>query len=398
MYAYLTNSPDGSWQTVETVEEGWAGVQMEGMSAGIAVDSMNYPHIVYVGQTESNNQEDIKYAYKDEEGWHIETVHEGLNQSAANSIAVDKNFNAHLCYFSLADSRLYYAVKSGQNWTKTVLDKKGKNWNDITVTPEGISHITYTNDLTGEDGRIYYVSNREFVDSDLDGIPDSAEQGPDGSNPAYDGDANGVPDYQQENASSFLTSDGENYITLVCDDSLFLSNVSAGNNPSSLDAPEGLDFPLGSISFTIMGLHPGDSASVQLILPAGAGIDSFYKYCATEDSLYAHWFEFMYDGSTGAVIEGNVITLHLIDGQRGDDDLTENGIIREPGVPAVNNASAIKGIQSPVKFNLSQNYPNPFNGHTRIQFSIPKTSRVELSIYNVLGQKIYQLVNDVMTP
>jgi hypothetical protein len=41
----------------------------------------------------------------------------------------------------------------------------------------------------------------------------------------------------------------------------------------------------------------------------------------------------MYESSTqtGAVINGNIITLYFIDGQRGDDDITANGIIIDQG-------------------------------------------------------------------
>ncbi|MBN1408878.1 MAG: T9SS type A sorting domain-containing protein [Calditrichaceae bacterium] len=397
--AYLTNSPDGIWQSPDTVETGWSAGQLEGMSTGIAVDPLNNPHVVYVGQTDGDGHEDVKYACKDSSGWHNEKVHDGLFQSASNAIAVDGTSTPHLCYFSLADERLYYAVKSGNNWNKIVLDDVGKSCTDITVTAEGIAHITYTNDRTEEKGKIYYVTNQEFTDSDLDGITDNNEQGPEGSNPAYDGDGNGTPDYQQKNAASFQTSDGNYYVTLVCDTSLILSDVSANNNPSSLDAPEGFGFPYGSFSFTILGLNPGDSTTVDLILPEGIILENFFKYAATHDSTFAHWYEFMYDGHTGAEINANIVTLHLIDGQRGDDDLLVNGIIREPGVPAIT-VTAIADNESllPDEFSLSQNYPNPFNGQTRIKFSVPKTSKVELTIYNVLGQKIYQLVNDVMLP
>jgi flagellar hook assembly protein FlgD len=42
-------------------------------------------------------------------------------------------------------------------------------------------------------------------------------------------------------------------------------------------------------------------------------------------------------------------------------------------------------------FELNQNYPNPFNPSTEITFNIAKPGKYELSVYNVLGQKIKTL-------
>ncbi|MDQ7816892.1 MAG: T9SS type A sorting domain-containing protein [Melioribacteraceae bacterium] len=49
----------------------------------------------------------------------------------------------------------------------------------------------------------------------------------------------------------------------------------------------------------------------------------------------------------------------------------------------------------PTHYHLSQNYPNPFNPATTIKFSLPQESKVNLSIYNVLGQLVVKLINDV---
>jgi hypothetical protein len=52
----------------------------------------------------------------------------------------------------------------------------------------------------------------------------------------------------------------------------------------------------------------------------------------------------------------------------------------------------------PLKYALEQNYPNPFNPTTKIKFSIPKEVQVNLNIYNILGEKVKELKNEVMKP
>ena len=49
----------------------------------------------------------------------------------------------------------------------------------------------------------------------------------------------------------------------------------------------------------------------------------------------------------------------------------------------------------PGDFSL-MNYPNPFNPSTKIAFTLPKISNVKLTVYNVLGEKIKELVNSKM--
>jgi hypothetical protein len=51
--------------------------------------------------------------------------------------------------------------------------------------------------------------------------------------------------------------------------------------------------------------------------------------------------------------------------------------------------------EKPAEFKINPNYPNPFNPSTKISYQVPFTSNVEISVFNMLGEKVVTLLNEV---
>ncbi|MFI5253380.1 MAG: SBBP repeat-containing protein [Bacteroidota bacterium] len=91
------------------------------------------------------------------------------------------------------------------------------------------------------------------------------------------------------------------------------------------------------------------------------------------------------DGSSSAAAKAGSSTLRRL-------HIIPTGELPPPPPPSdIMEGNAAMNI--PKEYALGQNYPNPFNPATRISFDLPEASTVSLTIYNMLGQVVANLVN-----
>ena len=203
-------------------------------------------------------------------------------------------------------------------------DAVGTNNVTITATDKASASVSENFEFT--------VEQEVISDTDKDGITDDIE--------ALKGDANkdGIPDNQQANVAS-----SEN-ITIISAPDTTLRDVTITTNGEPDN--QGITFPVGVLDFKLEGLTPGAATTVNLLFAQDQPYNTFWKYGQTADNSQDHWYEFLYDGETGAQFfdtnddgKADQIALHFVDGKRGDADLIANGVIVDPGAPGVTNTS-----------------------------------------------------------
>ena len=169
-----------------------------------------------------------------------------------------------------------------------------------------------------------YVFGVIATDTDGDGIPDATDNCPTVVNATQaDADHDGIGD-ACDSAADIVVPAGTLHIRVPNGLTVIATNPGTTPPPSG-----GVTFPVGVLAFTIAGLAPGTSINVEMDLPVMA--DSYWKLNGST------WSQF-----SASSTPSDQLTITLTDGGAGDADGQVNGVIRDPGAPAIVAAHAIR--------------------------------------------------------
>ena len=117
------------------------------------------------------------------------------------------------------------------------------------------------------------------------------------------------------------------------------------------------------------------------------------EYCLTADSGLVLYYRFDQLENLGIGEDGLADDIRDLSFYQNHGDIIGSANL---AVSDIVTGVESKPIDRPVAFDLLQNYPNPFNASTTIRFHLSKMSPVKLTIYNIRGEEIETLIQDVM--
>jgi parallel beta-helix repeat protein len=142
--------------------------------------------------------------------------------------------------------------------------------------------------------------------------------------------------------------DTQNGIARLSTSEGFIDEASTVDESSLPPNPE-IEFPFGVFSFNISNLDIGQTINISIELPQELPPEArYWKFGRTISDPTPHWYEIPMEISP----DNRSIKIQLTDGGLGDDDLTANGEIVDPGAPSVSRTTQNILIQLNSGWNL----------------------------------------------
>ncbi len=164
---------------------------------------------------------------------------------------------------------------------------------------------------------------------------------------------------------------------------------------------QSVQFPLGQVYGSLSGYYQFQPATASEVLNITAwltGNGTLIGFGSIDIGIAASGYtQFNFDietfGDAALAPDSGYIWVAIYDTSENDPVVGATALIDDFSFGP---SSSVKQINSelPENFGLTQNYPNPFNPTTKINFSIPEQSHVDLTIYDILGNEITKLINN----
>ncbi|MFH2049899.1 MAG: T9SS type A sorting domain-containing protein, partial [bacterium] len=119
-----------------------------------------------------------------------------------------------------------------------------------------------------------------------------------------------------------------------------------------------------------------------------AGLDLFFHQTGTSYRVG------MLDMKGDNIIKSGQQRLFELEGEFVISDAVVSDMNFNAISPVITSAGKTAGL--PGQFRLDQNYPNPFNPTTEIVFSIPQDAKVSLEVFNIMGQRVKTLIDEML--
>lgn len=193
--------------------------------------------------------------------------------------------------------------------------------------------------------------------------------------------------FEEENFDHFIVSD-----SLGKQQDLYVANLNL--YPSLEEIDFSMPPPLPEVGFDA---RFATGEYIRPVLPDSEGVEIIINVETASYPITLSWELNPENGIEYSFIDDssfNKVTQITVMNGRSRFNKNSNGKIRLFGRSNYN----ILSKQIPNKFELSQNFPNPFNPTTTIKFSISQEVQVNLTIYNILSEKVKDLKNEVLKP
>lgn len=269
------------------------------------------------------------------------TTNAGVNwttsySSTTNEIFTDVDFvNLNTGFVIGSYGKLMKTTDAGISWTSIVVNNPGSMLTSIDFVNETVGY------MTGDFGVILKTTNGG-TNWELQSSPFQ---------------------FVQMNSIDF---EDETHGYIACGEGVLVTS-DGGVNWTSANVPDGGYYKVqfkGNFGY-------GVSSNGIIIKTTDAGVNWIEQPTVTSNGLFALYFNsdnYVYAGGLRGTILKTIPS----------ELLTHAGNIT---------------LQVPSGFRLSQNFPNPFNPVTKINFDIPKSAHVSLSVFDMLGKKIASIVD-----